>query len=111
MFDPAKEFRAVAQRLNAMKPDSKARCFFECMSWGLTWTDERPAFRVSTDELGALRVIWNYRTSLILGKPRMEFNEIWSTGLALAPQWPGFLPERRHPRPDLLALIPETKRR
>jgi len=111
MFDPATAFHAIAQRLNAMKPDSNAHCFFEAMSGGLIWTDERPSFHVDTDELGSLRVLWNYRTGLLIGKPRTEFDEVWSSALSLAPKWPGFLPERRQPRPDLLALIPESKRR
>ena len=95
-----------------MKPDSNAECFFECMSGGLVWTDECASWQVdSTDGLGALRILWNYRTSLILENPRMEFEEIWSPALSLAPKWPGFLPERREPRADILALIPKPKYR
>ena len=94
-----------------MEPTSDAQCFFECLSGGLIWTDERPPFEVDAEELGSLRVLWNYRTSLLLGKPRTEFDEVWSSALMLAPQWPGFLQERREPRTGLLALIPEAKRR
>ena len=111
MLDPTASFQGIAKRLNAMRPDSGARCFFECMSGGLIWTDERPSFQVDADELGTLRIIWNYRTSLILGKPRTEFTEMWDSAVSLAPNWPGFLPVRREPSPELSALIPKPKKR
>ena len=94
-----------------MEPDPNSECFFELMSGGLIWTDEQPSWWVDmdTDELGALRILWNYRTSLILEVVRTEFAATWSSALNLAPKWPGFLPERREPRADLLALISKGK--
>jgi hypothetical protein len=110
MFDPATALRKIAKRLNAMKPESNAECFFELMSGGLVWTDEQ-LWPADADELGALRTLWNYRTSLILENPRTEFEETWNSAVSLAPKWPGFLPERREPRSNLLALIPKPKYR
>jgi hypothetical protein len=104
-------FRKIAGRLNACKPDPKAECFFEVVSGGLIWTDERPSFEVDAEELGALRILWSYRTSLLLGKPRAEFQRVWDAAFALSPHWPGFIIERQQPRSDLVALIPESKRR
>jgi len=109
MFEPATALRRIARKLNAMKPETKPECFFECMSGGLIWTDERTSWPIEADELGALRILWNYRTSLILENPRSEFEEIWNSAVSLAPKWPGFLPERREPRSDLLTLIPKPK--
>lgn len=110
MFEPATALRRIARKLYAMKPEAKPECFFECMSAGLVWTDECAPWQVEdVDALGALRILWNYRTSLILENPRSEFEEIWNSALNLAPKWPGFLPERREPRSDLLALIPKPK--
>jgi hypothetical protein len=109
MFEPATALRRIAKRLNAMKPDPNSECFFELMSGGLVWTDERPSWWPDADEFGALRILWNYRTSLILEHPRAEFDEIWNSAVNLAPNWPGFLPERREPRSELLALIPKSK--
>src|ERR1041385_573623 len=60
-------FETIAARLNALEPDSKARCFFELMSGGLIWVDERPPFDLDTKQMGALRMLWNYRTSLLVG--------------------------------------------
>jgi hypothetical protein len=111
MFEPLKAFRKIAKTLNAMKRDSNAECFFECMSGGLVWTDECASWQVDSDGLGALRILWNYRTSLILENPRIEFEEVWNSALSLAPKWPGFLPEIREPRSELLALIPKPKYR
>jgi hypothetical protein len=93
-----------------MKPQTKPECFFECMSGGLMWTDER-LWPLDADELGVVRILLNYRTSLILENPRREFEAIWNSAISLAPKWPGFLPERREPRSDLLALIPKPKYR
>ena len=109
MFEPATALRRIAKRLNVMKPDPNPECFFELMSGGLVWMDERPSWWRDADELGALRILWNYRTSLILEHPRTEFDEIWNSALNLAPNWPGFLSERREPRSELLALIPKSK--
>jgi len=112
MFDPNAAFRRIAKRLNAMKPDPDSECFFELMSGGLIWTDEQPSWwpaDMDMEELGSLRILWNYRTSLILEVPRAEFDAVWNFALELAPEWPGFLPERREPRDDLLALIPKPK--
>ena len=103
-------FREIAGRMNVLESDPEAQCCFEYLSGALVWTDERPPFRVNAEELGALRMLWNYRTSLLLGTPRVEFQDIWDSALALAPQWPGFLPGRRQPNPDILALIPESQR-
>ena len=104
-------FRAIAGRLNTLTPDPKASCFFECLSGGLIWTDERPPFSVDVEELGALRMLWNYRTSMLVGRPRAEFRELWDLAVKVAPHWPGFLPERQQPQPEFIALIPESKRR
>src|SRR5262245_28514702 len=112
MFEPATALRRIARKLNAMKPEIKPECSFECMSAGLVCTDECAPWQVDdSDGLGALRILWNYRTSLILENPRREFEELWNFAVRLAPQWPGFLPERREPRYDLLALIPKPKYR
>jgi hypothetical protein len=102
-------FRRIAGRLNVCKADPKAECFFELLSGGLIWTDERPSFEMDVEELGALRILWNYRTSLLVGKPRTEFQDVWDTAIALAPHWPGFLAERQRPRSDIMALIPDSK--
>jgi hypothetical protein len=110
MFEPATALRRIARKLNAMKSEAQAECFFELMSGGLMWTDER-LWPLDADELGALRILLNYRTSLILENPRSEFEGLWNFAVSLAPQWPGFLPERREPRSDLLALIPKPKYR
>jgi hypothetical protein len=101
-------FEHLAARLNSLAPDPDARCFFEQLSGALIWTDERPGFPTDLNELGALRMLWNYRTSLLLGKPRTEFKSLWTAAKKLAPHWPCFLPDRRQPHPDLLALLPES---
>jgi hypothetical protein len=103
-------FREIAERLNTLKPDPKATYFLECLSGGLIWTDERPPFDVNAEELGALRMLWNYRTSVLVGKPRAEFRELWDLAVAVAPRWPAFRPERFTPSPELVDFIEKRKK-
>lgn len=77
--------------------------FYELMSGALIWRDETRR-DTPIHVVWALRAIWAYRTSLMLGKPRAELAEFWRFGLAHFPRWVGFRPERREASPKLLAI-------
>ncbi len=51
-------------------------------------------------------MIWllSYRKVLMYGDAVPEFEPLWNRLRELCPNWPGFLPERAHPR-----LIPELE--
>lgn len=101
------EFEKYARRLNDLTFSETARRFYEMMSGGLMWEDEKPDIPFS--ENGWFRAALAYRSSVILGKPRTEFASIWSALQRIAPKWPGFRPERCTPSPELVDFL--TKQR
>jgi hypothetical protein len=113
MIDSAfhEAFIRIATRLNRIKASIDAEPFYELMSGAIIWADERPPFQTDTEEMGAMRMIWNYRTSLIIKNPRTEFRELWEVASHLAPNWPVFIPVRREPTVGILKLLPKEKQR
>ena len=81
------EFERHARRLNDLTFSETARRFYEMMSGALMWDDEKPDIPFS--ELGWFRAALAYRSSIILGQPRTEFESVWSALLRIAPDWPG----------------------
>jgi hypothetical protein len=91
----------IVEEFRKLKYDPNAKSSYEWMSGGLIWKDE------FTSELIAglskqthpiinylLRYLWAYRSSLVVGKERLEFRKIWQTVYSQVPFWPGFTPER-----------------
>ncbi len=94
------EFRQFCFALNSLQPDQDARPGFDGMSGGFRFSDEiAEQFRSLDGEtllrlVGWLRCLWGYRISLVLETPRSELADYWFATQHLAPNWPGFLPER-----------------
>ena len=87
------------------RPD--ARPHYEMMSGALLWDDEKAA--IPFIAIGWFRATLAYRTSVLLAKPRIEFESIWTDVQRLAPRWPGFRPERCTPSADLVAFLTAHK--
>lgn len=105
--DPMSALREHAHHLNSIRrPRLFRKVFYELMSGGLVWTDETHG-STPREVKNSLRIIFAYRTSLLLGEPRDEFKPYWDQSLELFPRWVGFRPERRTATPRLL----ETYRR
>jgi hypothetical protein len=102
------EFEKYAPLLNDLVFSETARPFYEMLSGALMWDDEKPSIPFS--EIGWFRVALAYRTSVILGDPRVEFEHIWVSLQRAAPKWPGFRPERCTPSPELLDCINNGKK-
>lgn len=103
-FDPIRSLAEHAQLLNAIdSPADSPRISYENMSGGLVWSDETHK-EMPIEVFWALRFIWAYRTSLMLGKPRDELRNLWEQAESVIPQWVGFRMERRQPTPELLAI-------
>lgn len=104
IFDP---FRVLSEHAAHLKEitvaDRTQAPFYELMSGALLWRDETRS-DTPTEVIWALRPVWAYRTSLMLGAPRAERLKIWEHALSLFPEWVGFLPDRRAPDPELLAI-------
>ena len=102
------EFERYARRLNDLTFSGNARRFYEMMSGALMWDDEKPDIPFS--ELGWFRAALAYRSSVIFGQPRAEFESIWSALQRIAPKWPGFRPERCSPNPELVDFLNEQRK-
>jgi hypothetical protein len=103
--------RSHAAHLNDLsRPSSTATVFYEVMSGGLVWTDEKIT-GVPTEVIWALRPLWAYRSSMISGAPAAKWQDYWNICLELFPNWIGFLPERMRPSPELLKILSYGKER
>ena len=102
------EFEKHARRLNDLTFSETAQRFYEMMSGALVWNDEKPDIPFS--ELGWFRAALAYRSSIILGQPRTEFESIWSALQRIAPKWPGFRTERCTPSPELVDYLNEQRK-
>ena len=86
----------IADLMRELSRSPDAKMFYELLSDSLIWTDEIP--EVGAEKvagLRALRYVFRYRTSLMLGVPEKRFLHYWEEAQALFPGWPGFDPERR----------------
>lgn len=105
----------IMTSIQQLTPDPNARCQYELLSGGLVWSDEftmtllNELSRLGEEPIASLfRYLWAYRTSLIEGQERQEFQHIWAEMQATFPDWPGFRLERSSP--DLKErLIKEQK--
>jgi hypothetical protein len=102
------QFEENARLLNKLPFSESAAYFYEMMSGALMWEDEKT--RLPSSELGWFRAALAYRSSVILGRPRTEFEPIWSALKRVAPNWPGFRPERCQPNPELLNYLHVEKK-
>jgi hypothetical protein len=103
-FDPRQLLLQHAGHLNSIRrPRWFAVPYYELMSGAIIWPDETNR-RTPTEVIWSLRMLWAYRTSLMLKEPRAELAQFWDLGLSAFPQWVGFRPERRAPNPKLLRI-------
>ncbi len=99
------ELRRRAADLNRIDtPSPTATPFYELMSGGIVWTDEKIS-GVRTEVIWALRPLFAYRASLIAGMPAEKWRSYWDACQTLFPHWIGFRPDRCQPAPELLVLL------
>ena len=68
---------------------------YEALSDSLIWTDER-RLDYPRDLSDALRLVFNFRTHIILGTDNLDMNA-WANWLRMAPAWIGFASSRTRP--------------
>lgn len=75
---------------------------YDLMSDAFVWSDEQIDFHaLSQGEVGVMRCLWRYRTSLVTGIKDDRFKELWSRAIALVPDWVGFAESRNVYSADL----------
>lgn len=97
--------------LAALKIDPVAKVFYDLMTDALIWADERPPFDLTAEQMGCLRAIFRFRTSLITSTPDTRFYNLWDTLKAKCPQWIGFTPSRCSPTAQLIETYQKLKGR
>jgi hypothetical protein len=101
---------SLASRLSTLRADPAAEIFHELMSDALVWSDER-VLGLTAEEMGCLRGILRYRTSLIVGIPDTRFEHLWKLLKAECPDWIGFSPARCNPSEELHARYKRSTER
>jgi hypothetical protein len=97
-YTGSSQLQQIADRMRGLTRSPDAKMFYELLSDSLVWTDEIPelsAGQVASQR--ALRFVFRFRSSLMLGKPEERYRVYWEEAQALFPDWPGFDPERRSP--------------
>ena len=87
---------ALIVHLKTLQKDENARFFYDLMSGAFIWEDEK-LYGLKTGELGCLRAIFRYRTSLITQELDERFASLWNALREKYPEWIGFAPERCSP--------------
>jgi hypothetical protein len=90
-----KLIESLALKLPEGKANESLEPEYEMMSGAFIWKDECPDLpELSKDEVGCLRSIWRYRTSLATGIEDNRFSEMWALLKRQSPNWIGFSDSR-----------------
>lgn len=96
-------------KFKVLQKDDKATPFFDHMSGAFIWSDEKVR-GLDVNEMGCLRAIFRYRTSLIVRESDTRFQSLWAELKQKYPDWIGFDPARCSPNEDLVACYREIRR-
>lgn len=102
-----REYKRLAKLLNDLPVDPAMQPGYDVMSDGLIWRDEAPLDHPPR-ERWEIRSLWRHRTCLIMGESS-DHAHLWTLGLRLFPDWPGFLPDRRAPRDEYRELVAASR--
>ena len=105
----------VSTQLNSIKPQSNSECRvrYDMLSDSLIWDDELPEIEKQEprDCYSALRIVLQYRTTLILGNPEERCRVLWDYALSIFPNWIGFSPLRCNKNDFLADVYGQLKNR
>jgi hypothetical protein len=98
----------LVPKLRISKRNVSAEVFYDLMSGALVWTDEKIT-GLTAEEMGCLRAIFRFRTSIIAREPYERFRNLWNKLRAAYPDWIGFDPSRCQADEDLSKLYHQRK--
>jgi len=108
-MDFATQIDSLVPILASLDCKPNAEVAYDAMCDALVWEDEKLFKGLTVDQLGCLRAIFNYRTSLILDRPNEAFAGLWQTLLRKCPNWIGFDQTRCMPSKSLRDLYDALK--
>src|SRR5262245_47697712 len=88
--------KAIAPKMEALNPRLLAALRYDMWSGAVYWSDEIPN-GIDQEAEDALRGLFRYRTTLILGKPEERLKPLWEAGKQFFPRWIGFSASRVSP--------------
>ena len=109
-MDRGASLKGLADQLKLQKMVPDAEPFLDLMSDGFVWSDER-LHGLSVEEMGGLRAIFRFRTSLITQLADSRFENLWNELRKICPEWIGFDQSRCSPNGKLLALYLKSKKK
>jgi hypothetical protein len=109
-MDRGASLKGLAAQLRLQKRVPDAEPFLDLMSDGFVWSDER-LHGLSVEEMGGLRAIFRFRTSLITGLADSRFENLWNELRKICPEWIGFDVSRCSPNETLAARYRSSKRK
>jgi hypothetical protein len=109
-MDFALALDSLVPKLAKKQKEKGATPFYDYMSGAFIWSDERMQ-GLSVNEMGCLRAVSRYRTSLIVKELDQRFESLWEELKRKCPNWIGFEPERCSPNEALASEYYEIKKK
>jgi hypothetical protein len=106
--DLLQSLQVIAPQMNVLRRRWLARLHYDAIADALWWSDERPKLTHLRDHW-CLRLLFRYRTSLILGEPDLNCEPAWLEATRSFPNWPGFHPSRCQPNKRLVAFYAKCR--
>jgi len=90
------QLASIAEVLNTLSEPTATEPRYHALAGALFWDDERPGVseRKPFETWSALRYIFRFRTTLILGTPEEQYRGLWEFAKTQFPNWVGFDPRR-----------------
>jgi hypothetical protein len=104
------QIESLAPILSRLKKNDLAEPFYELMSDAFIWDDES-VINLNPEQLGCLRAIFRFRTSMIVQESDPRFETLWKCLKQACPKWIGFSPDRCCPNEKLAEKYRADKRK
>jgi hypothetical protein len=87
-------FERLAPKMDRVRARPNAKRSYHLFADAIVWSDEYPDSPGRMSEFDCLKLLFRYRTTVLLGEPDLMLKPYWERALELFPNWAGFSPER-----------------
>ncbi|HZZ73558.1 MAG TPA: hypothetical protein VFE24_14995 [Pirellulales bacterium] len=106
------QLAAISTDMNNVRLRTDAVLQYNLVADGIAWSDEYPSGMAGrTKDFEVLKLLFRYRTTLLVGEPFEPFRQYWFRALELFPDWAGFAPKRLIPSDELIDFYKTRKDR